>query len=97
MRKYFLVLQGRLTQSSDYTTLAQTAHNLRMYCALAVGRWGEHPVKDLIARTVQHFGGLDILVNNAGIAPFKPIDEFTSAEFSRVLDVNLKGPWLCAK
>ena len=51
----------------------------------------------MIAHTVQHFGGLDILVNNAGIAPFKPIDEFTPAEFSRVLDVNLKGPWLCAK
>ena len=51
----------------------------------------------MIARTVQHFGGLGILVNNAGIAPFKPIDEFTSAEFARVVDVNLKGPWLCAK
>ena len=57
----------------------------------------EAAVKDMITRTVQHFGRLDILVNNAGIAPFKPIDEFTSAEFSRVLDVNLKGPWLCAK
>jgi len=57
----------------------------------------EEAVKAMIARTVQHFGGLDILVNNAGIAPFKPIDEFTAAEFARVLDVNLKGPWLCAK
>ena len=57
----------------------------------------EEAVKDMIACAVQHFGGLDILVNNAGIAPFKPIDEFTSAEFARVLDVNLKGPWLCAK
>ena len=51
----------------------------------------------MIARTVQHFGGLDILVNNAGIALFKPIDELTAAEFARVVDVNLKGPWLCAK
>src|SRR5919199_2550078 len=57
----------------------------------------EEAVKAMIARTVQHFGGLDILVNNAGIALFKPIDELTAAEFSRVLDVNLKGPWLCAK
>src|SRR5919109_5503155 len=57
----------------------------------------EEAVKAMMARTVQHFGGLDILVNNAGIALFKPIDEFTSAEFSRVVDVNLKGPWLCAK
>jgi 3-oxoacyl-[acyl-carrier protein] reductase len=57
----------------------------------------EEAVKDMIARTVQHFGGLDILVNNAGIALFKPIDELTAAEFARVVDVNLKGPWLCAK
>ena len=57
----------------------------------------EEAVKDLMAHAVQHFGGLDILVNNAGIALFKPIDALTPAEFSRVLDVNLKGPWLCAK
>jgi NAD(P)-dependent dehydrogenase (short-subunit alcohol dehydrogenase family) len=54
-------------------------------------------VQRMIAVTVQHFGGLDILVNNAGIALFKPIEEFTLAEFSRVMDVNVKGPWLCAK
>ena len=57
----------------------------------------EEAVKDMIAHTVQHFGGLDILVNNAGIALFKPIDELTATEFARVVDVNLKGPWLCAK
>jgi NAD(P)-dependent dehydrogenase (short-subunit alcohol dehydrogenase family) len=57
----------------------------------------EAAVQAMMAHTVQHFGGLDILVNNAAIAPFKPIDELTSAEFSRVIDVNLKGPWLCAK
>ena len=57
----------------------------------------EEAVKDMIARTVQHFGGLDILVNNAGLALFKPIEEFTAAEFTRIVDVNLKGPWLCAK
>jgi NAD(P)-dependent dehydrogenase (short-subunit alcohol dehydrogenase family) len=57
----------------------------------------EEAVKAMIARTVQHFGGLDILVNNAGIALFKPIDELTAAEFVHVIDVNLKGPWLCAK
>jgi len=57
----------------------------------------EEAVKAMIACTVQHFGGLDILVNNAGIALFKSIDTLTAAEFARVVDVNLKGPWLCAK
>jgi 3-oxoacyl-[acyl-carrier protein] reductase len=57
----------------------------------------EEAVQRMVAATVQRFGGLDILVNNAGIALFKPIEEFTLAEFSRVMDVNVKGPWLCAK
>jgi NAD(P)-dependent dehydrogenase (short-subunit alcohol dehydrogenase family) len=55
----------------------------------------EEAVKAMIAHTMQHFGGLDILVNNAGL-PRLPIDELL-AEFSRVVDVNLKGPWLCPK
>jgi NAD(P)-dependent dehydrogenase (short-subunit alcohol dehydrogenase family) len=57
----------------------------------------EDAVKELIATAVRHYGRLDILVNNAAIAPFKPIEDLTVAEFSRVLEVNLKGPWLCAK
>jgi 3-oxoacyl-[acyl-carrier protein] reductase len=57
----------------------------------------EEAVKGMIAHTVQHFGRLDILVNNAAVAPFKSIDELTAAEFAHVVDVNLKGPWLCAK
>lgn len=43
------------------------------------------------------FGRLDALVNNAGIAVFKPILETTDAEWSRVLDVNLSGPFHCTK
>jgi NAD(P)-dependent dehydrogenase (short-subunit alcohol dehydrogenase family) len=57
----------------------------------------EEAVRRMIATTVRRFGGLDILVNNAAIALFKPIEELTLAEFSRVMDVNVKGPWLCAK
>jgi NAD(P)-dependent dehydrogenase (short-subunit alcohol dehydrogenase family) len=57
----------------------------------------EPAVQQFIATTVEQFGGLDILVNNAGIFPFKPIEQFTLAEFSRVLDVNLIAPWLCSK
>jgi NAD(P)-dependent dehydrogenase (short-subunit alcohol dehydrogenase family) len=57
----------------------------------------EDAVKQVIATTLRHYDRLDILVNNAGIAPFKPIEALTVTEFSRVIDVNLKGPWLCAK
>jgi NAD(P)-dependent dehydrogenase (short-subunit alcohol dehydrogenase family) len=43
------------------------------------------------------FGRLDALVNNAGIAIFKPILDISYEDWSRVLAVNLTGPFLCTQ
>lgn len=53
-------------------------------------------VADAIANLRQRFGRLDTLVNNAGVAVFKPMLETTPEEWSRVLAVNLTGPFLCS-
>ncbi|ALP67341.1 SDR family NAD(P)-dependent oxidoreductase [Paraburkholderia caribensis] len=42
--------------------------------------------------TLERFGGVNVLVNNAGYAgPTMPLDEYDPAEWSRIVDVNLKG------
>jgi NAD(P)-dependent dehydrogenase (short-subunit alcohol dehydrogenase family) len=46
-----------------------------------------------IAAITKRFGRLDALVNNAGVAVFKPLMETTHAEWQRVIDVNLTGPF----
>jgi NAD(P)-dependent dehydrogenase (short-subunit alcohol dehydrogenase family) len=54
-------------------------------------------VKRMVQQTVARFGKIDILVNNAGTLVVKPMVEQTEAEWDRVLDVNLKGVFLCCR
>lgn len=54
-------------------------------------------VKALVETTVSRFGAVDILVNNAGLDVGKPLLETTEEEWDLVLDVNLKGHFLCAR
>ncbi len=50
-----------------------------------------------VEATVETFGRLDILVNNAGTFVYKPLHEYSEAEWDLVLDVNLKGMFLLGK
>ena len=56
-------------------------------------------VSQLIETTVNTFGQVDILVNNAGLreAPPTPVQDFPEEEWDAVINVNLKGVFLCTK
>ena len=54
-------------------------------------------VEDVVNEVIKKFGRLDILVNNAGIYASKPFLEMSEEEWSRMIDINLKGQFLCAQ
>ncbi len=57
----------------------------------------ENHAADAVAKTVESFGGLDILVNNAGVIGAGPIAETTTEEWDRIVDIDLKGPFLFSR
>lgn len=54
-------------------------------------------VTDMVERTVGELGGLHILVNNAGIVIAAPVLAMEEDQWDAVLNVNLKGVFLCCK
>jgi glucose 1-dehydrogenase len=57
----------------------------------------EDEIKAMFRNTFDAFGSLDVLVNNAGIQKACPSDQLETADFDKVIAVNLRGPFLCAR
>ena len=47
---------------------------------------------ELVAATVERFGGIDVVVNNAANALTQPVGRFTEEAFGKSFDVNVRGP-----
>src|SRR5688500_16834783 len=57
----------------------------------------EDEVVAMVDKAVDALGGIDVLVNNAGIQISRPSEELSSGDFDKVLAVNLRGSFLCAR
>ncbi len=57
----------------------------------------EESVKNMVADIEATVGTIDILVNNAGIIKRIPMEEMKVEDFRRVIDIDLVGPYICAK
>ena len=57
----------------------------------------EEDVVRMVGEAAEALGGIDVLVNNAGIQISRPTEDLSSADFDRVLAVNLRGSFLCAR
>ena len=51
----------------------------------------------MFERVWNELGPIDILVNNAGIETIVPFLELTDDQWTRLVDVNLRGAWLCSQ
>lgn len=54
-------------------------------------------VDRMIFEAERRFGKIDALVNNAGISQQKLFTDITDADFDKMIDINLKGPFLCCQ
>lgn len=60
----------------------------------------EESTQEMARKTIEHFGRIDILINNAAISTTivkKPFYEISANEWNEVIQVNLKGVFLCCK
>jgi len=54
-------------------------------------------VDQMVKRTMEEFGKIDILVTTAGIALRHPAEEMPIDEWQKVMDVNVRGTFLCCQ
>jgi len=57
----------------------------------------EDDVVQMVGEAIDGLGGVDVLVNNAGIQISRPTEELSSEDFDKVLAVNLRGSFMCAR
>jgi 3-oxoacyl-[acyl-carrier protein] reductase len=69
----------------------------RRSLAVKVDVCDSRQVNQMVKTTLKEFGRVDILVNNAGIAYQGTIEDMKEEDWNKVIDVNLKGTFLCSK
>ena len=66
-------------------------------CAIPVNVSDEESVANMVARTVEQYGGLDLMLANAGVVRSGPLATFEKKDMEFVTSINYTGLFLCCK
>ena len=95
-REGAIVVVNDIDQAADDTAKEITSMGSQAL-AVKANVSNSEEVNKMIETVAGKFGRIDILVNNAGISMARPSEDLTEEEYDRVLDVNLKGVFLCSQ
>lgn len=91
---YQVILYG-----SRQTTVEKALKELNS--PYAEGRWSSLLSIDAMSADFKEikekYGSIDVLVNNAGLSDSTPFDEYTVENFDKIMDLNVKAPFICIK
>jgi NAD(P)-dependent dehydrogenase (short-subunit alcohol dehydrogenase family) len=65
--------------------------------ALQLDITDEQQIKAAVQKVVDQYGQIDVLINNAGIDVTLPIEELSIADWDKVMNVNLRAPFILSK
>jgi NAD(P)-dependent dehydrogenase (short-subunit alcohol dehydrogenase family) len=86
-----------LTTDALKTTLAQSGIRERKAVPVALDLRSQDSIQAAFETAKRALGPIDLLVNNAGRALLKPAAEVTDAEWTDVIDTNLKGAFFLSQ
>jgi L-rhamnose 1-dehydrogenase len=89
------VVDLREAEGHETVRLIEAAGSQAMFVRTDVS--DQDQVQAMVDTVVKQWGTIHILVNNAGICPFEGFLEMSEALWDQVLDVNLKGNFLCSQ
>lgn len=92
-----IVVSSRRQEAVDEVASELKKQGIEAFAVAA--HMGEmNDIKNLASKTKEHFGGIDIIVNNAASNPvFGSISETDESAFDKIIDVNVKGPFVLCK
>jgi len=94
---FSVALAGRRSDALE-ETVARAGEDAPRALAAPTDASDPSSVQALFAKTKEAFGRLDVLFNNAGTgAPAVPLDELSFEDWSRVVNINLTGVFLCTQ